>query len=115
MKQFLVKLVFKIEFHGGKSAPQFDEQMRLVEARSAEDAFHRARALGAKEQETFAHRSGEIISWKFIDVSEVYALESVRDGQQICSTTHITDDETGFVHYVRRKSMEIQAKSLTFA
>src|SRR5690349_3422948 len=97
MKQYLVKLVFKIEFDGHKTVPQFDEQMRIVEAKSTEEAFYRARHLGIKEQESLIHRTGELIHWKFIDVPEVYALDSFNDGQQICSSTHVTDDESGFV------------------
>jgi hypothetical protein len=45
----------------------------------------------------------------------VYELESLKDGEQVYSTTHENTERHSFINYVRQKAMLIQAKSLTFA
>ena len=42
MKWFLAKIVYRIICGSGNHTPQFDEQLRLIEADSEEDAFKKA-------------------------------------------------------------------------
>ena len=115
MKKYLVKLVFKVcvETQGERS--EFDEQMRVLFARNAEEAFYKARSMGKKEEEVFKSGGEKSIAWVFIDVSELYAIEAVNDGEQLYSRTYKMQDEKAFIHYVKQKSMEIQVKNLNFA
>lgn len=115
MKKYLVKLMFNINIDKGNLNSQFDEQIRVIEARSEEDAFYKARSIGKKEEETFTNTDNQIVYWQFIDVSEVYKLEDLKDGDQVYSSTRKIKDTKSFINYIRQKSMEIQAKSLTFA
>ena len=115
MKQYLVKLMFNINIDNGSNTSQFDEQMRVIEAHSSEDAFFKARNIGKKEEETFLDSENKLVSWNFIDVAEIYPLESIKDGDQIFSNTRKIKDTSSFISYIRQKSMEIQAKNLTFA
>jgi hypothetical protein len=115
MKQYLVKLMFNINIDNGNNTSQFDEQMRVVEAHSSEDAFFKARAIGKKEEETFLDSDNKLISWHFIDVAEIYPLENIKDGEQVFSNTRKIKDTRSFISFIRQKSMEIQAKNLTFA
>jgi hypothetical protein len=115
MKTYLAKLVFNVSVDNLPNASEFDEQIRIVEAATLESAFHKARSIGRQEEETFVNLSNRLISWQFIDVAEVYSLESVKDGEQVYSSTHTMSDPGSYIQYVRRKSMEIQAKNLTFA
>ncbi len=115
MKRYLTKLMFSIQIENSNGLAEFDEQIRVIEARNAEDAFYKARRIGKNEEETFVNQANQRVSWKFIDVPEVYSLEEMSDGQQLYSNTHKTHDGTSFVHYVRQKSMEIQVKNLNFA
>ena|ERR1700741_4845966 len=115
MKKYLAKLIFNINIDNGENESQFDEQIRLVESQSLENAFHKARYIGKQEEESFISKDNKIVSWKFIDVLEVYPLENVRDGEQLYSITHEKEDTNAFINYIRRKSMVIQTKSLTFA
>ncbi len=115
MKRYLVKLMFNINIDNGNHNSQFDEQVRVIEAHNAEDAFFKARSIGRKEEESFLNNDKQLVKWQFIDVAEVYPLEHVKDGEQIYSTTRKIKDTTSFISYIRQKSMEIQAKNLTFA
>lgn len=115
MQKYLAKLMFNINIDNGKDATQFDEQLRIIESYSLEDAFYKARVIGKKEEESFMDASNKPVSWQFIDVSDVYALDSVKDGEQVYSNSHKTNDRNSFIKFIRQKSMEIQAKNLTFA
>jgi len=115
MEKYLTKLIFNVNIDNGKDASQFDEQIRIIESHSLEDAFRKARVIGKKEEETFMDSQNKLVAWQFIDVSEVYPLDEVKDGGQVYSNTHKINDTGSFIKYIRQKSMEIQAKNLTFA
>lgn len=115
MKKYLIKLMFNINIDNGSNNSEFDEQIRVVEAHNLENAFYKARSLGKKEEETFLDKDNKMVSWNFIDVAEVYPLEEIKDGEQLYSNTRKIKDTTSFISYIRQKSMEIQAKNLTFA
>lgn len=115
MEKYIAKLMFNINIDNGNDASQFDEQIRIVESQSLEDAFYKARIIGRKEEETFLDRDNKLVSWQFIDVADVYPLKEMKDGEQIYSNTHKIQDAGSFIRYIRQKSMEIQAKNLTFA
>ena len=61
------------------------------------------------------NNENKLVNWQFIDVAELYELESLKDGEQLYSTTHENTERHSFIDYVRQKAMLIQAKSLTFA
>lgn len=115
MNRYLVKLMFNININNGSNVSQFDEQVRVIESPSLEDAFYKARAIGRREEETFLNAEQQTVNWQFIDVAEVYPLEKFKDGEQIYSSTRKIKDSGAFISYIRQKSMEIQAKNLTFA
>ncbi len=115
MQRYLAKLVFNINIDNGNHASQFDEQIRIVESNSLENAFHKARTIGRKEEEVFINQDNKNVNWKFIDVLDLYPLEELKDGDQVYSLTHENEDSKSFINYIRSKSMLIQAKSLTFA
>ena len=115
MKRYLVKLMFNVNINNGANNSEFDEQVRIIESASIENAFLKARSIGRKEEETFMNDLNEPIKWLFIDVVEIYPLEDIKDGEQVYSNTRKIKDTGSFISYIRQKSMEIQAKSLTFA
>lgn len=114
MNRYLIKLMFNINIDNGNNASQFDEQVRIIESHNLEDAFYKARAIGKREEETFLNADNQLVNWQFIDVADVYPLENVKDGDQVYSSTRKIKDTTSFISYIRQKSMEIQAKNLTF-
>ena len=115
MDRYLAKLVFKINIENGKNNSQFDEQTLIIEAASLEDAFFKARLKGKKEEEEFLNTEKKHVRWEFIDVSELCAIDNVKDGEQIYSATHESDDAEFFIDAIRQKSRIIQTFFLTFA
>jgi hypothetical protein len=114
MNWYLAKLIFNISIDNGKNNKQFDEQTRMIQAPNIEAAFYKARNLGRKHEESFITKENSLIEWKFIDVTEIYALNSIKDGEEIYSITHEKDNAKNFIRYVQDKSMLIQTKNLSF-
>lgn len=113
MEKYLVKLVFQVQVED--QTHEFDEQMRVIAARNAAEAFYKARSLGKREEAVFKSREEKNISWLFIDVVDIYGLEGAGDGEQLYSRSYQLPDEQSYIHYVKQKSMEIQVKNLIFA
>lgn len=114
MNWYLAKLIFNINIDKGSNNKQFDEQTRMIQAPNIEAAFYKARNLGKKHEESFINNENSLVEWKFIDVAEIYALNSVKDGEEIYSVTHEQENANSFIRYIQDKSMLIQAKSLSF-
>jgi hypothetical protein len=114
MKTFIARLMFSIRTDDNKKA-EFDEQVRVISSGSLEAALYKARAIGRKEEETFIDSENRMVTWKFIDVRDLYPLEEVGDGEQLFSNSLEVGDPDTYINFIRNKSMEIQAKSLTFA
>lgn len=115
MNTYLSKLVFNIIIDNNKETQQFDEQIRVIQAADLESAFLKAKAVGKKEEETFMNKKNQQVSWKFIDVADLYPLQEYKDGEQIFSNTHEIPDGDSFIQYTREKSLLIQTNFLTFA
>jgi hypothetical protein len=114
MNNYLTKLIFNIRIGNGNNS-QFDEQIRVVHANSIESALFKARAIGKKHEESFVNSDNNLVEWKFIDVSEVYPLNEVKDGEELYSVTHEKENADSFIRFVQDRSMLVQAKGLTFA
>lgn len=114
MNWYLAKLVFNIRINNGSDNKQFDEQTRMIKANSIENAFFKARRLGKNHEESFVNNENHLVEWKFIDVVELYELNGAKDGQELYSTTHESENANSFIKYVKDKSMMIQTKSLSF-
>ncbi len=115
MKKYLAKLMFNIDIENGKSTSEFDEQVRLIESMSFENAFQKARSIGKKEETSFLNKDKKIVNWKFIDVVELFPLQNYKDEELLFSATHEEQNTTSYIDYIRERSMMIQLKSLTFA
>ena len=57
MEKYLAKLMFNINIDNGNDASQFDEQIRIIESPSLEEAFYKARVIGKKEEEVWYGRT----------------------------------------------------------
>ena len=115
MQNYIVKLLFNISIDKGSDRSQFDEQIRIIKSWNAEDAFHKARAIGYKENETFVNAQNKLVCWEFVDVTEVYALDDYKDGDQIFSSSVTEKDHKTYISFIKQKAMEVQIKNLTFA
>ena len=107
MSWYLSKIVFRIICGEGQHTPQFDEQLRLIAANSKEEAFHKAQSIGKKEEETFINHKEQLVQWQFINVCEIYKLNSMIDGAELYS--RITEEESAeqYEYVVNKKAENI--------
>ena len=114
MNWYLAKMVFNIDIENGKHNSQFDEQLRMIKAENADEAFFKARAIGRREEQVFMNTKQKEVNWKFIDVSEIQQLQEFKDGSEIYSTTHETEEASEYISFVKHKAMVIQTESQVF-
>jgi len=107
MNWYLTKLVFYIRA-GKTSLAQFDEQMRLVQAPSAQQAFLKARLLGMRHEEQI----NGTVKWEFVDVAGLQHLENFVDGMELCSRIHETEEPNAYIHFVKSQATDIETKSI---
>ncbi len=108
MNWYLAKMVFRIICGDGDHMAQFDEQLRLVQAGSKEEAFHKAQTLGAKEQEMFFNQRQQLVQWQFISISELYQLQELIDGAELYSRIEEKDNAENYMHIVYARAEQIR-------
>src|SRR6476661_5129153 len=101
MNWFTARIVYQIICGDGAHTPQFDEQIRLINAADLPDAFEKAIEIGLREEDVFYNDQKKLVQWKFVNVAEMNALCELSDGAEIYS--HITevddaDDYVGLIH-----------------
>ena len=104
MNWFLTKIAFQIICGDGNHNAQFDEQLRLVAARTKVEAFYKAQQLGVQEEETFYNQKKQMVQWKFINVMEVYRLGEMIDGAEMYSRIEERDNGDAYIHIINKKA-----------
>jgi len=114
MSWYLAKIIYRIICGEGDHTAQFDEQLRMIQAESGNQAIEKAIELGEKEQETFYNNNQQLVQWKFINVSEIYEVSELIDGAEIYSRIHETDDAFSYLKFVSWKAdvLKMQQKPL---
>ncbi|MEP6700114.1 MAG: DUF4288 domain-containing protein [Bacteroidota bacterium] len=107
MNWYLAKMVFRIICGDGDHMAQFDEQLRLVSAGSKQEAFHKAKLLGGKEEEKFFNNNQQLVHWQFISVSELYQLSDLIDGAELYSRIEEKENADSYLHIVYKKAEQI--------
>lgn len=108
MNWYLTKLVYRIICGRGTHTPQFEEQLRLVEAPSKEEALRKAQAIGHGEAIQFHNDKQELVQWKFINVSELYQLNEIVDGTEIYSRIEERHEAEAFEDMVHNRATYLQ-------
>lgn len=108
MNWFLAKIVYRIICGNGDHTPQFDEQLRLIEAEDADIAFAKAHAIGNSEQESFLNQQQHLVRWQFINVSELYKISALIDGAELYATVQETDNADLYMQVVHKKAAHIR-------
>jgi hypothetical protein len=87
MKWFVTVLVMKCQV-GSDPRELWDEQVHLLRASGAEDAFARAQKLGKGEAHSYLNSHGEKVSWNFVGIGELQELleSRIRSGIEVYST-----------------------------
>ena len=104
MNWYVTKLVYQIICGSGHHTPQFDEQLRLIEAFDETEALEKAIKIGYDEETFFYKDKQELVQWKFINVSERYALHPPVHGAELYSRVNEVDDADAYIHHVHQKA-----------
>lgn len=108
MNWFLVKIVYRIVCGNGDHTPQFDEQLRLIEAEDETVAFAKAQAIGQQEQEVFLNQQERLVQWQFVNVSELYKISALIDGAELYARVQETDNADIYIQLVHKKAEHIR-------
>jgi hypothetical protein len=107
MNWYLAKIVYRIICGDGDHTPQFDEQLRLINAPTKEAAFYKAQQTGKSEEEKFYNLKRELVQWKFINVSELYKIGEMIDGAELYSRIEEKDDGELYTEVINKKAQGI--------
>jgi hypothetical protein len=112
MKWYLAKIVFRIICGDGNHTPQFDEQLRLIEAEDDMHAFQKARIMGDEEEDNFLNDVQKPVHWKFIDVSEIHPLDNLTDGVELYSKIAEEEDAVNYITNIQSRARYLHEKCL---
>ena len=107
MNWYLVKVVFRIICGNGKHTAQFEEQLRLVSAPDAGEAIAKANALALKEEESFLNHAQQLVQWKLIAVTDVYAFETGLDGASLFSKICEEENPAFYIQSAKLRSNDL--------
>jgi Domain of unknown function (DUF4288) len=92
----------------GEHTPQFDKQLRLIQADDETEAFSKAQAIGEQEQVSFMNQQENLVQWKFINISELYKLSALIDGAELYSRVQEVENADLYIGIVNKKAAHIQ-------
>ena len=107
MNWYLAKIVYQIICGNGQHTPQFDEQLRLINAESKEDAFQKANYLGKSEEEIFFNNNEQLAHWLFINVAELYMVGELKDGAELYSHIEEKENADAYILTTHQKASNI--------
>lgn len=108
MNWYIAKIVYEIICGDGGHCPQFDEQLRLVSAENATEAFQLANEMGVAEAMSFENEKKQLVQWKFIAVPELLLLQTQIHGAELFSRIREVDDVPQYkeIIYSRANSLK---------
>lgn len=104
MNWFLAKIVYRIVCGEGIHQPQFEEQLRLIQATCEGEALVKAKQIGLAEEVQFSNQQQQLVQWRFINVSEVYLLQAITDGAEVYSRIEEKEDAALYESIVHSKA-----------
>jgi hypothetical protein len=107
MNWYIAKIVFRIITGDGNHMPQFDEQLRLINANNEEEAFEKAQLLGHEEEDSFMNQKNQTVKWTFINIPELNRLPSLSDGIEIYSRVNEYENAKRYIDTVHKKAGNI--------
>ncbi|HBK88265.1 MAG: DUF4288 domain-containing protein [Cyclobacteriaceae bacterium] len=108
MNWYIAKLIFKVSTSSVMT--QFDEHLRLIQADDLEDAVFKARLLGITEEDQFFNEKKSLVSWEFVNVSDVRLLEELAHGAELYSCIYETSEGRRYIRDVHQRAQALQAK-----
>jgi hypothetical protein len=113
MYWYIAKLVYQILVSDGKEAAQFEEQLRLIQAESKQEALDKAMALGEQEETLFYNYRDQPVYWKFLDVAELQSVQQLDDGLQLYSHLEQPEYTEGYLALLQRKAESVRTDTET--
>jgi len=110
MNWYITKIVFKISSAKESTLAQFDEQLTLIAAETNEEAILKARTQGINEEAKSLIDITQLRKWEFINVAEVEKITQFRDGIELYSHVHETNEEHNYINFVHYKAAELQRR-----
>jgi hypothetical protein len=104
MHWYLAKIIYQVICGEGEHTPQFDEQLRLIQAVDAEAAYQKAKQIGEMEQHSFIDQRHQLVQWQFINVADLYAMKSEMDGAEVFSRIVEIRDPSGYIVDIHKRS-----------
>ena len=112
MNWYIAKIVFNISAEGGDHKPQFDEQLRLIQADDEEEAFFKARTIGLNEEDSFINDNNKKVKWEFINVAELIPLRNIEDGIELYSRIHETEEANSYINFVHQRAISLRLNAM---
>jgi len=111
MNWYIAKLVYQIVCGEGNHTPQFDEQLRLIQATNTAHAFHKARDMGKREEDCFLNNVNKPVQWKFIDIAEILLLDVLADGAEIYSKICEEENAENYIRTIQLRAAYLSESS----
>ena len=109
MNWYVAKLIFRITCGNGNHQPQFDEQLRLISASGEKEALRKAQ----EEKLIMENKSQLAIRWNFINMTELYQVDELKDGSEIyCNILEVNDAEE-YIEMSHQKALLISQNQQT--
>ena len=93
MNWYFIKMNFRVICGSGNHRPQFNEQLRIIEAPDLFSAVEKAKRVSLNEIQAL----DGLIQWKLVAVTEVFVLSELADGAELFSTTTETDHAKDYI------------------
>ena len=93
MNWYFIKMNFRVICGSGNHRPQFNEQLRIIEAPDLFSAVEKAKRVSLNEIQAL----DGLIQWKLVAVTEVFVLSELADGAEVFSTTTETDHAKDYI------------------
>ncbi|MBS1736635.1 MAG: DUF4288 domain-containing protein [Bacteroidetes bacterium] len=106
MKWYIAKIVYQIVCGTGNHTPQFDEQLRIINAEDDIQAFNKARLLGEREDDRFLNNKNKPVEWRFLDVASLHLID-FEDGHEVGSRIFEEDSAKDYLLFLRAKSKRL--------
>ncbi|HVW14579.1 MAG TPA: DUF4288 domain-containing protein [Mucilaginibacter sp.] len=111
MNWYVAKIVFRIVTGDGNHHPQFDEQLRLINAENECQAYEKAACIGHLGQESFTNNQSETVRWDFIGVAELNFIGELSDGAELYYQIHEAPDPDLYVAWAQHRSALLSIKN----
>ena len=112
MNWYITKIVFNIAAE--TTINQFDEQLRLIAAESIEEAFHKARTVGLREEDIFYNDNMKEVKWEFVNVAEIIEISNLEDGIELYYRIHEAEEPKSYIHFIHKKAIALRKNSKLF-